>query len=293
MNQIIGVIGLGNMGRNMAATLVNNAISVIGYDLSEAAREQSIKQGINVVHNLSDLAKQCSVIILSLPKAEHVEAVCLNENGLVTLLPSGTTIIDTTTSVPETSQKVAKKLAEHDIAFLDAPVSGGPAGAAAGTMSMVIGGDVTTYNAVLPILEAMSSTRVHVGGVGAGNVAKIANNMLAAAHLITTSEALTLAEKAGVDPEKVLEAINVGSGRSGASQAMFPTWVMNKAYNSGFTMGLMRKDVGLAHDLAQQLNLDLPMAAQTAKLWDESRATLVDSDDFCCIAKCTNPTLFG
>ena len=117
--------------------------------------------------------------------------------------------------------------------------------------------------------------------------------MLAAAHLITTSEALTLAEKAGVDPEKVLEAINVGSGRSGASQAMFPTWVMNKAYNSGFTMGLMRKDVGLAHDLAQQLNLDLPMAAQTAKLWDESRATLVDSDDFCCIAKCTNPTLFG
>ncbi len=293
MNQIIGVIGLGNMGRNMAATLVKKGISVVGYDLSESARELSLQQGIKIAQDLPSLTAQCSVIILSLPKAEHVEAVCLSENGLVTLLPSGTTIIDTTTSVPETSQKVANKLAEHKIAFLDAPVSGGPAGAAAGTMSMVIGGDVTTYNAVLPILEMMSSTSVHVGGVGAGNVAKIANNMLAAAHLITTSEALTLAEKAGVDPQKVLKAINVGSGRSGASQAMFPTWVMNKAYDSGFTMGLMRKDVGLAHDLALQLNLDLPMATQTAKLWDESRSTLADSDDFCCIAKCTNPTLFG
>lgn len=293
MNQVIGVIGLGNMGRNMAATLVKKDISVLGYDVSESARDLSLKQGISVVHDLPSLAEQCSVIILSLPKAEHVEAVCLNEDGLIALLSSGTTIIDTTTSVPETSQKVASKLAEHKIAFLDAPVSGGPAGAAAGTMSMVIGGDVTTYAAVLPILEAMSSTRVHVGDVGAGNVAKIANNMLAAAHLITTSEALTLAEKAGVDPQKVLEAINVGSGRSGASQAMFPTWVMNKAYDSGFTMGLMRKDVGLAHDLALQLNLNLPMAAQTAKLWDESRSTLIDNDDFCCIAKCTNPTLFG
>lgn len=293
MSQVIGVIGLGNMGRNMAATLVNKEFSVIGFDLSETARKQATEQDITSVEQLEELTSSCSVIILSLPKAEHVETVCLANKGLVEQLSAGAIVIDTTTSVPETSRKVAKAFAQQDIAFIDAPVSGGPAGAAAGTMTMVIGGELNTYNAVLPILEAMSSVRVHVGAVGAGNIAKIANNMLAAAHLITTAEALTLAEKAGVDPEKVLEAINAGSGRSGASQAMYPTWVMNKAYDSGFTMGLMRKDVGLAKALTQDLNLTLPMTIQTAELWEASSTQLADNKDFCCIAQCTNSALFS
>lgn len=293
MTHTIGVIGLGNMGRNMAATLVKKSFTVIGFDLSEAACKQAAEHGVIPASLLSTLTEQCDIIILSLPKAEHVEAVCLGEKGLLHLATAGTTIIDTTTSVPETSRLVAAEFAKQDIAFLDAPVSGGPAGAAAGTMSMVIGGEMEAYRHVLPVLEAMSSVRVHVGDVGAGNIAKIANNMLAAAHLITTAEALTLAEKAGVDPEKVLEAINAGSGRSAASQAMFPTWVMTKSYDSGFTMSLMRKDVGLAKTLAQNLNVDLPMAMQTAVLWEDSVHKLADSDDFCCITQCTNPLLFG
>ena len=293
MSQTIGVIGLGNMGCNMAATLTNKSFSILGFDVSDNARKIAADRGIETTNNLSDLSERCSVVILSLPKAEHVEAVCLGNDGLATQLATGSIIIDTTTSTPDTSRKVAKELAQQGIAFLDTPVSGGPAGAAAGTMSMVIGGDLNTYNSVLPILEAMSSVRTHVGDVGAGNIAKIANNMLAAAHLITTAEALTLAEKAGVDPAKVLEAINVGSGRSGASQAMYPTWVMNKAYNSGFTMGLMRKDVGLAKALTQELGLTLPMAMQTAELWEASSSQLVDDKDFCCIAQCTNPELFS
>ncbi|WP_067345801.1 NAD(P)-dependent oxidoreductase [Marinomonas spartinae] len=293
MTNTIGVIGLGNMGRNMAATLVKKSFTVIGFDLSETACKQAAEQGVIAATHLSTLTEQCNIIILSLPKAEHVEAVCLGDNGLIHVVSPRTTIIDTTTSVPETSRMVAAEFSKQNIAFLDAPVSGGPAGAATGTMSMVIGGEMEAYKQVLPVLEAMSSVRVHVGDVGAGNIAKIANNMLAAAHLITTAEALTLAEKAGVDPEKVLEAINAGSGRSGASQAMFPTWVMTKAYDSGFTMGLMRKDVGLAKTLAQSLNLALPMAMQTAALWEDSAQKLADSDDFCCIAQCTNPLLFG
>jgi len=293
MTHTIGVIGLGNMGRNMAATLVKKSFSVIGFDISEATCQLASEQGITPVSQPSELTEQCSIIILSLPKAEQVEAVCIGKTGLINLVKAGTTIIDTTTSTPETSRKIAAEFAKRSVAFLDAPVSGGPAGAASGTMSMVIGGDLHAYNQVLPVLEAMSRVRVHVGDVGAGNIAKIANNLLAAAHLITTAEALTLAEKAGVDPEKVLEAINAGSGRSGASQAMFPTWVMTKAYNSGFTMALMRKDVGLAKTLAQSLKLELPMAMQTAALWEKSLHTLADNDDFCCIAQCTNPLLFG
>ena len=293
MSLNIGVIGLGNMGRNMAATLVRKGFTVSGFDLSKEARQAAQECGVPCVDDLKALTSSSAIVILSLPKAEHVEAVCLGPEGLIHLLPSDSIIIDTTTSVPETSRLVGEKLSTKGIAFLDAPVSGGPAGAASGTMSMVIGGDESVYQSVLPVLEAMSRVRVHVGGIGAGNIAKIANNMLAAAHLVTTAEALTLAEKAGVDPEKVLQAINAGSGRSGASEAMFPTWVMNKAYNSGFTMGLMRKDIGLAKDLAESLGLDLPMTLQTEQLWQASAATISDDKDFCCIAQYTNADLFG
>ncbi|MEO9655223.1 NAD(P)-dependent oxidoreductase [Marinomonas sp.] len=293
MDQAIGVIGLGNMGSNMAATLVRKGFSVCGFDLSSDARGMASERGIECVDDITKLTAKCSILILSLPKAEHVEAVCLGAQGLIHFLPANAIVIDTTTSVPETSRRVGEKLAENDIAFLDAPVSGGPAGAAAGTMAMVIGGDEKIYQSVLPILEAMSRVRVHVGDIGAGNIAKIANNMLAAAHLVTTAEALTLAEKAGVDPEKVLQAINAGSGRSAASEAMFPTWVMNKAYDSGFTMGLMRKDIGLAKDLAQELDLNLPMTLQTEKLWQASSSVISDDKDFCCIAQYTNADLFG
>nr|WP_188981705.1 NAD(P)-dependent oxidoreductase [Pseudomonas matsuisoli] len=289
----VGVIGLGNMGGNMAITLARKGVSVIGLDPSELARSRVAAEGVSLAEGLQDLAARCEVIVLSLPKAEHVEAVCLGEKGLARLVKAGAVIVDTTTSTPDTSRKVAAVFAENGADFLDAPVSGGPAGAAAGTMTMVIGGCEEALTKVMPVLEAMSTTRVHVGDVGAGNIAKIANNLLAAAHLITTAEAVSMAAKAGVSPEKLIEGINAGSGRSGASQGMFPTWVLNKAYNSGFTMGLMRKDVGLAKDLIAELGLDLPLAAATAEAWAASAETLPDSDDFCCIVQRTDEQLFG
>ncbi|SDI73027.1 3-hydroxyisobutyrate dehydrogenase [Pseudomonas flavescens] len=289
----VGVIGLGNMGGNMAITLAAKGLSVLGLDPSAAARERASASGVGIATDLTDLARRSDVIVLSLPKAEHVEAVCFGADGLVAAVRPGTVIVDTTTSTPATSQAVAAAFVAAGAQFLDAPVSGGPAGAAAGTMTMVIGGEAEALASALPVLEAMSATRVHVGGVGAGNIAKIANNLLAAAHLITTAEAVTLAARAGVAPEKLIEGINAGSGRSAASQGMFPTWVLNKAYDSGFSMGLMRKDVGLAHDLIAQLGLDLPLAAATARAWAESAATLADGEDFCCIARRTSEQLFG
>lgn len=289
----VGVVGLGNMGGGMAANLASKGFEVSGFDLSAAALEQAQRQGVTPVAERSALIGAVDVLVLSLPKAEHVEAVCLGDNGILALGREGLVVIDTTTSTPEASRKVAAALREKGIGFMDAPVSGGPKGAASGTMSMVIGGEDTDLAKVMPVLEAMSGTRVHIGSCGAGNVAKIANNMLAAAHLITTAEAVSMAAKAGVDPEKLLQGLNAGSGRSGASQVMFPTWVLNKAYDSGFTMGLMRKDVGLACDLAASLDLDLPLSRTVAQLWKDSSATLPDSDDFCCIAQRTDNALFG
>ncbi|WP_191237233.1 NAD(P)-dependent oxidoreductase [Cobetia marina] len=303
MTTTVGVIGLGNMGGGMAATLARHDFPVFGFDLSQAARDKAAAAGVTPVSSLAELLDRIDVVILSLPKAEQVEQLCLGKEGaqeteqdaisLLALGKSGLIVIDTTTSTPETSRKVAAALATRGIDFIDAPVSGGPKGAASGSMSMVIGAEEEVLARAMPVLEAMSGSRVHVGSCGAGNVAKIANNMLAACHLISTAEAVSMAAKAGVSPEKLLEGVNAGSGRSGASQVMFPSWVINKAYDSGFTMGLMRKDVGLASDLTAELGLALPLSSTVAKLWDESRATLDDSEDFCAIVQRTDPTLFG
>jgi 3-hydroxyisobutyrate dehydrogenase len=293
MSVKIGVIGLGNMGGGMAATLASKGFDVSGFDLSEIALAQAKSKGVKTVTVRNQLIKQSDVLILSLPKAEHVEAVCLDKGGITEFGSEGLIVIDTTTSTPETSRKIASALRKLDIAFIDAPVSGGPKGAAMGTMSMVIGAEVDDLARAMPVLEAMSATRVHVGRSGAGNVAKIANNMLAACHLISTAEAIAMAAKAGVAPEKLVEGLNAGSGRSAASQVMFPTWVLNKAYDSGFTMGLMRKDVGLASELADGLDLDLPLSHLVALLWKASSATLADNEDFCAIVQRTDTELFG
>jgi 3-hydroxyisobutyrate dehydrogenase len=289
----VGVIGLGNMGGGMAATLAGKGVDVSGFDLSDAALAAAQAKGVKPVRDRAALIRQSQVLILSLPKAEHVQAVCLGQDGVVQAGSLGLVVVDTTTSTPEASRTVAAALKAVGIGFIDAPVSGGPKGAASGTMSMVIGAEDADLAKVLPVLDAMSGVRTHVGGVGAGNVAKIANNMLAACHLISTAEAVSMAAKAGVDPHKLLEGLNAGSGRSGATQVMFPTWVLNKAYNSGFTMGLMRKDVGLASDLAASLDLDLPLSRTVAQLWEASAASLADAQDFCAIVQRTDADLYG
>lgn len=293
MSMKVGVIGLGNMGGGMAATLASKGFDVSGFDLCAAALAQAKKKGVKPTTERNQLIKESDILILSLPKAEHVEAVCLSNEGIIELGREGLIVVDTTTSTPEASRKVATALARFGIAFIDAPVSGGPKGAATGTMSMVIGAEDADLARAMPVLEGMSGTRVHVGKCGAGNVAKIANNMLAACHLISTAEAVSMAAKAGVDPEKLLQGLNAGSGRSGATQIMFPTWVLNKAYDSGFTMGLMRKDVGLASDLVDSLDLDLPLSRIVALLWKASSESLPDNEDFCAIVQRTDAQLYG
>lgn len=131
-------------------------------------------------------------------------------------------VIDTTTSTPDVSRQIYDEFVKHDMVFVDAPVSGGPKGAINGTMSMLVGADDDVYQTVLPLLELMSARRVHVGKVGAGNVVKIGNNLLAAAHLITTAEMVSLAYHAGVHPDKFLQGLNQGSGRSAVSEVNFP-----------------------------------------------------------------------
>jgi 3-hydroxyisobutyrate dehydrogenase len=164
--------------------------------------------------------------------------------------------------------------------MLDAPVSGGPKGAITGTMAMVIGGAKEDLDRAEPILAAMTAKRVHVGDIGAGHVAKIANNLFAAAHLLIAGEVTRMAAKAGVPTEQLLQGINAGSGRSFITEHSYPTWIMNGQFDSGFTMKLMRKDVRLSQELISALAIDLPMSAKVAELWALSAQSISDDEDF-------------
>lgn len=287
--QQVGIIGLGNMGRGMAQTLLRKGIKVEGVDLSQSACEKAEEFGVKIT-SIESLLMKNKFIILSLPKAEHVfqvseQVLRFGKNGLF--------IVDTSTSTPEVSRKIFLKLQQKGITFIDAPVSGGPKGAENGTMTMVVGAKNSDFSKVKPLLQKMSSVQVNVGDCGAGNVVKICNNLLAAAHLITTAEAVSLATKAGVEPKRLLEGLNNGSGRSAVSEVNFPLWILNQAYDSGFTMGLMRKDIGLAKDLVEEEGLSLPLSEAIIQRWQESITLLADQQDFNEIVKMSDMTLFG
>ena len=276
----IGVIGLGNMGRRMALSLKRGGHEVLGTDAVQATRDALAAEGVETFEGVGPLCSRAEILILSLPMADIVEQVVAGEGGILAHARPGLLVVDTSTSHPETTHRMAALLAAAGMALIDAPVSGGPKGAITGTMTMVIGGADDDVARAEPILAAMSAKRVHVGAVGAGHVAKIINNLLCAAHLLTAAEAVRIARAAGVDAERLLEGINAGSGRSGVTLTNFPTWVLNGAFDSGFPMKLMRKDVRLAAQLVDELGLSLPLAGETAKIWSESAAIIADAEDF-------------
>jgi 3-hydroxyisobutyrate dehydrogenase len=219
-------------------------------------------------------------VILSLPTAAIVEEVVAGPKGVVANAKQGLLVVDTSTSHPDTTRRLAEKLNAAGMQMLDAPVSGGPKGAITGTMAMVIGGSAADLARAEPVLAAMTAKRVHVGDSGAGHVAKIANNLFAAAHLLIAGEVTRMAEQAGVSTEQLLQGINAGSGRSFITEHSYPTWIMNGKFDSGFTMKLMRKDVRLSEELISALSLDLPLAAKVAELWGVSAQCIGDDEDF-------------
>lgn len=274
---MIGVIGCGAMGGGMIARLVERGHEVLCYDAQPEACARAAASGATACEHVATVAAGCELIILSLPRAEIVRAVM---QALGPLLRSGTVVLDASTSEPGTTQSLAATAKAAGYEFLDGPVSGGPAGARGGTMTMVVGGSEHTIGKIRPVLEDLTAKIVHVGPVGSGHAAKIANNLLCAANLVLLSEMAQLAKSSGVSLQSLLEGVNAGSGRSGVSEVNFPKWIMDQSYNSGFTMGLMRKDVGLASKLAASADLNLPATRAIAAIWEDSRALLDDSADF-------------
>ena len=276
----VGVVGLGNMGLGMAASLVRAGFTVEGHDLDPARRGPAEAAGIRVRDGLAAVLAAADALVFSLPYARDVEAVVAAPGGLLERRDRKVVVIDTSTSDPGTSRRLAARLAEAGHGLLDAPVSGGPSGAAAGTLTMMIGGSEADLALAGPVLEALSGQRMHVGPSGAGNIAKLVNNMLVAAHLVTTGEALRLAEAAGLPAGAVLPVVNAATGRSAVSEAMVPRWVLPGRFDSGFSAGLMRKDVGLAMALAEEVGCPVPLNEAAAGIWAAARGRIADAEDF-------------
>lgn len=277
--ETIGVVGLGNMGFGMAATLAAKGFRVSATDISEARAAAAAEAGIRFT-TLADLLATSDAIVCSLPLARDVEAVVTTPGGLLERRDRKVVVIDTSTSDPGTSRRLAARLADAGHGLLDAPVSGGPSGAAQGTLTMMVGGAEADFALALPVLSAMSAKAVHVGPSGAGNIAKLVNNLLVAAHLVTMGEGMRLAEKAGLSAQEAIAVVNTASGRSAVSEVMFPRWVLTNSFDSGFSAGLMRKDVRLALELAAESAVDLPLCAHAAEIWNSTRETIPDTADF-------------
>lgn len=285
MGKNIGIVGLGRMGNGMAQSLLRNGFKVFGTDIGVAQREAASKVGVNVVEDIRALCAESGVIILSLPMAKHVQEVMKGKDGIIDCAQPNTLIIDTSTSEPEVTRELSKEFEQLGHQLLDCPVSGGPAGAEAGTMVMVVGGERSALERAQPYLDALSSKVVYMGESGNGHAAKLINNLLCAAHLVTTAEAIALGTKAGLNAADLIAGLNAGSGRSAISEVNFPRWILNEGFDSGFTMQLMRKDVRLAKNMIAEMGVELPLAEQVADIWAHSEKDIPDQADFNCIVK--------
>ncbi len=273
----IGIIGCGNMGGAMARHLLAAGRTLACHDPDPATRAAMADAGAEISDSAADLAARADVIVLSLPNGAIVRAVMAEITGH---LRPGATLLDTSTSDPETSQALHRQGQAEGFHFIDGPVSGGPIAARAGAMTMLLGGDADAISAIRPLIDLLTAKTVHVGRAGAGHAAKIVNNLLCAANLVLVAEAMRLGAAAGVEAEALLEGINAGSGRSGVSEVNYPKWVLPGAFDSGFTMGLMRKDVALARDLAAGAGVEMPGFAAISRIWADSAGTLPDGEDF-------------
>lgn len=239
----VGFIGLGVMGKPMSLNLLKAGHSLVVFDLSAEALEEVVAAGATAAASPAGVASQCDKIFTMLPNSPHVRQVLLGENGVIHGIRPGTIVIDTSSIAPIAAREVAAKLAEKQIEMLDAPVSGGQAGAIKATLSIMVGGKKSIFDECAPLLQAVGSSVTWVGEIGAGNVAKLVNQTIVAINIAAISEGMTLAVKAGVDPEVVFQAIRGGSAASRMLEAKTPLMLEQK-FDPGFRLNLHIKDLG-------------------------------------------------
>jgi len=273
MSTHIAFIGLGHMGAPMAVNLIKAGHRVKAFDLVPAAVQAAAQAGAEAAASAAQAVHGAELVITMLPASRHVEGLYLGEPGLLAEIAAGTLVLECSTIAPESARKVAAAAAAAGIRMLDAPVSGGTGGAAAGTLTFIVGGAAADLEAARPYLQAMGRNIFHAGEAGAGQVAKICNNMLLGILMAGTAEALALGVANGLDPKVLSDIIAKSSGRNWATELYNP-WpgVMenapsSKGYAGGFGVDLMLKDLGLAAEASMHSRSATPLGELARNLY--------------------------
>jgi 3-hydroxyisobutyrate dehydrogenase len=302
----VGFIGLGNMGVPMTRRLVEAGYQVRGFDTSaealrnfEAIGSSDAGGTVSAITELGSVGDGADAVILMLPDSDIVERVLLGRlasepaggstaGGLLANLARGTTIIDMSSSDPARTRVLAEQVAAAGMTLIDAPVSGGVSGARAGSLTVMVGGPSAAFARFKPMLAVIGSRVLHAGDAGAGHAVKALNNLMSAAHLLASSEALIAGRRFGLDPAVMLEIINGSSGRSGSTENKWPNYVLTEKYDAGFSVRLMVKDIKLA--LAIEHATGVPAAASEAVVatWEAALADLPPDADHTAIARWLN-----
>ncbi len=275
----IGFIGLGNMGGPMAANLVKAGHQVKGYDLSQAAIDRLVEVGGSVAKDLKDAASDVEILITMLPAGEHVREVY--QKTVLEVAKSGSLLIDCSTIDVESSREVHAQASVAGMDMLDAPVSGGVTGAAAGTLAFMCGGSDNAFERAKPILDVMGANIVHAGAAGDGQAAKICNNMMLAIQMLSVCEGFALADKLGVDRQKLFDISAKASGQCWSLTTYcpvpgpVPTSPSNRDYQPGFTANMMLKDLRLANTAKAAVDGNTPLGEHALELYE----TFVEGGD--------------
>jgi 3-hydroxyisobutyrate dehydrogenase len=269
----IGFIGTGTMGLPMLSNLLKKGFAVTAYDIVPAALDAAVGKGAARAASPAEAAAKSDLVVTMLPSSPHVEAAYLGAKGVVEGAAEGRLAVDMSTIDPLTSQRVAARLAERRIRFLDAPVSGGVGGAVAGTLAIMVGGAAADLEEARPALAAMGGAIIHVGAVGAGEVAKLCNNLISGSALVAVSEAFRIGEAYGIDPDILTNVITNSSGATWVMEhahpvpGIKPNSASSRGYTQGFMTDLMAKDLALAVDAARHKRVPVVVAPAAQQLY--------------------------
>ncbi len=278
----IGFIGLGNMGGPMVANLIGAGHSVAAFDIAPDAVARAVEAGATAADNAAGAAAGAEIVITMLPAGEHVRSVYIEADKVIDVVAEGTLLIDSSTIDVATARDVIAVAADKGLEMIDAPVSGGVGGAEAGTLTFMCGGADNAYKRAEPILAAMGQNLFHAGGPGAGQAAKACNNLMLAIEMIAVSEGFSLAEKLGLDTQKLWDIASTATSQCWAMTSYcpvpgpVPTSPANRDYAAGFTVAMMLKDLRLSQDAAAASGANTPLGAQATQLY-ETFASLGDN----------------
>lgn len=269
-NSRVGFIGLGTMGSHMSRNLLKAGFPVCVYDVDMAAMQRLGDSGAHMAASIREVGERSDIVVLMLPNTPDVESVVYGEHGLAAHPPHQKLIVDMSTISPVAVREISASLAKKGIAFLDAPVSGGPVGAESGTLSIMVGGTTEAFGQALPVFQAMGTTVTHVGASGAGQTLKLCNQLICGINIQAICEALVLARAAGVDLAVMREVLMGGSAASWMLDKLGPAMIKGDA-SAGFRIDLMLKDLNLVQEMAFDLAVPLPATALVTSQYLDAR----------------------